>query len=109
MGQPKIVVEDVKKSYPTRKGPLPVVGGISFSLEDGRTLAIIGPSGCGKSTLMRLLAGFDRPESGAVRIDGVVRNGSSPKGIVISQQGSLFPWLTVQQNLMFGLSQGTRE
>jgi ABC-type nitrate/sulfonate/bicarbonate transport system ATPase subunit len=104
----KIVVDDVRKSYPTDKGPLHVVGGISFAVDDGRTVAIVGPSGCGKSTLMRIVAGFDRPDHGCVRIDGVVRNGSSPKGIVISQQGSLFPWLTVQQNLMFGLNQGTR-
>jgi ABC-type nitrate/sulfonate/bicarbonate transport system ATPase subunit len=103
----KIVVEDVKKSYAGAKGPLHVVGGIGFTVEDGRTLAIVGPSGCGKSTLMRIVAGFDRPDQGSVRIDGVVRNGSSPKGIVIPQQGSLFPWLTVRQNLMFGLNHGT--
>jgi NitT/TauT family transport system ATP-binding protein/sulfonate transport system ATP-binding protein len=105
----KVVVDDIRKSYATDKGPLHVVGGISFTVEDGRTVAIVGPSGCGKSTLMRILAGFDRPDSGAVRIDGEIRNGSSPKGIVISQQGSLFPWLTVQQNLMFGLNRGSRD
>jgi len=104
----KIVVEEVKKSYATDKGPLDVLGGVSFSVEDGKTVAIIGPSGCGKSTLLRIMAGFDRPDHGVVLIDGVARNGSSPKGIVISQQGSLFPWLTVQQNLMFGLKEGTR-
>jgi ABC-type nitrate/sulfonate/bicarbonate transport system ATPase subunit len=107
--QAKVVVDDIKKSYATDKGPLHVIGGISFSVGDGRTLAIVGPSGCGKSTLIRLLAGFDRPDGGAVLIDGMVRNGSSPQGIVISQQGSLFPWLTVQQNLMFGLHQGSHE
>jgi NitT/TauT family transport system ATP-binding protein/sulfonate transport system ATP-binding protein len=93
----------------TEKGPLHVVGGISFAVEDGKTIAIVGPSGCGKSTLMRIIAGFDQPDSGSILIDGVVRNGSSPKGIVMSQQGSVFPWLTVQQNLMFGLNQGTRQ
>jgi ABC-type nitrate/sulfonate/bicarbonate transport system ATPase subunit len=103
----KIVVDDVKKSYPTAKGTLQVLGGISFSVEDGRTLAIVGPSGCGKSTLLRIVAGFDRPAQGFVRVDDVVRNGPSPKGIVIPQQGSLFPWLTVRQNLMFGLNHGT--
>jgi ABC-type nitrate/sulfonate/bicarbonate transport system ATPase subunit len=106
--QAKVVVDDVRKSYKTDKGPLTVVGGISFSLDDGKTVAIVGPSGCGKSTLMRIIAGFDRPDQGSIRIDGVVRNGSSPKGIVMSQQGSVFPWLTVRQNLMFGLNRGTR-
>ena len=105
----KVLVDDIRKSYPTDKGPLPVIQGISFTVEVGRTLAIVGPSGCGKSTLMRMIAGFERPDQGSIRIDGVVRNGSSPKGIVISQQGSLFPWLTVQQNLCFGLNQGTRQ
>ena len=107
--QAKVVVDDIKKSFMTDKGPLHVVGGISFTVDDGKTIAIVGPSGCGKSTLMRIIAGFDQPDSGSILIDGVVRNGSSPKGIVMSQQGSVFPWLTVQQNLMFGLNQGTRQ
>lgn len=105
----KVVVDDIKKSYKTDEGPLHVIGGISFAVDAGKTIAIVGPSGCGKSTLMRIIAGFDRPDHGSIRIDGVVRNGSSPKGIVMSQQGSVFPWLTVQQNLMFGLNLGTRQ
>jgi ABC-type nitrate/sulfonate/bicarbonate transport system ATPase subunit len=105
--QPKVVVDNIKKGFKTEKGHLAVVGGISFTVEEGKTLAIVGPSGCGKSTLMRIIAGFDQPDSGAVLIDGVVRKGSSPKGIMISQQGSVFPWLSVRQNLMFGLNQGT--
>lgn len=103
----KVVVDDVRKSYRTDNGLLSVVAGISFSVEDGKTLAIVGPSGCGKSTLLRIIAGFDRPDDGLVLVDGEVRNGSSPKGIVMSQQGSVFPWLTVQQNLLFGLNRGT--
>jgi ABC-type nitrate/sulfonate/bicarbonate transport system ATPase subunit len=81
-----------------------VVGGISLDVADGEFVAIVGPSGCGKSTLMNMLAGFERPDAGAVRIDGVAVAGPSPKRIVISQHGSVFPWLTVQQNLMFGLN-----
>jgi NitT/TauT family transport system ATP-binding protein/sulfonate transport system ATP-binding protein len=100
---PKIVVGDIKKSFETRKGELPVVGGISLAIGEGEFVAIVGPSGCGKSTLMKMLCGFERPDSGSVTIDGQVRRGPSPKGILISQHGSVFPWLTVQQNLMFGL------
>jgi NitT/TauT family transport system ATP-binding protein len=96
----KIVVNNIKKNFKD----LQVVGGVSLSVKDGEFVAIVGPSGCGKSTLMKIIAGFDEPSEGDVRIDGVVRHGPSPKGIVISQHGSVFPWLTVQQNLMFGLT-----
>ena len=99
----KIVVDDIRKSFETRKGELPVVGGISLAIGEGEFVAIVGPSGCGKSTLMKMLCGFERPDAGSVMIDGQVRRGPSQKGILISQHGSVFPWLTVQQNLMFGL------
>jgi ABC-type nitrate/sulfonate/bicarbonate transport system ATPase subunit len=95
----KIRVEDVHKNF----AALPVIGGVSFEVADGEFVAIVGPSGCGKSTLMNVIAGFEKPDSGAVRIDGAPMAGPSPRGIVISQHGSVFPWLTVQQNLMFGL------
>jgi len=89
-----------------RKGfkQLQVVGGIDLAVAPGEFVAIVGPSGCGKSTLMKLLAGFERPDSGQVAIDGVPVERPSPNAIVISQHGSVFPWLTVRENLMFGLS-----
>jgi ABC-type nitrate/sulfonate/bicarbonate transport system ATPase subunit len=104
MSGKKIVVEGVKKSFPSNKGTLPVIDGVSFSVADGEFVAIVGPSGCGKSTLLNIIAGFYKPDEGSVRVDGAVLDGPSPKGIVISQHGSVFPWLTVQQNLMFGLN-----
>jgi ABC-type nitrate/sulfonate/bicarbonate transport system ATPase subunit len=103
MSDSKIVVDGISKSF----GALPVIDSVSFDVRDGEFVAIVGPSGCGKSTLLNIIAGFDRPDRGAVKIDGVERVGPSPKGILISQHGSVFPWLTVQENLMFGLS-GTR-
>jgi ABC-type nitrate/sulfonate/bicarbonate transport system ATPase subunit len=99
----KIVVEDVDKHYLGDRGALPVLAGVSFAVGDGELVAIVGPSGCGKSTLLNLIAGFERPDRGCIRIDGEPQRGASPKGILISQRGSVFPWLTVQQNLMFGL------
>lgn len=104
MSADKIVVTDVHKSFESEKGALPVIGGVSFSVADGEFVAIVGPSGCGKSTLMNIVAGFERADRGTVRVDGAELAGPSPKGIVISQHGSVFPWLTVQQNLMFGLT-----
>ncbi|XHS80491.1 ABC transporter ATP-binding protein [Burkholderiaceae bacterium UC74_6] len=100
----KISIDDIRKSFVDAKGAtLPVVGGLNLQVGEGEFVAIVGPSGCGKSTLMNMIAGFERPDSGRVRIDGRDVTGPSPKGIVISQYGSVFPWLTVQQNLMFGL------
>jgi ABC-type nitrate/sulfonate/bicarbonate transport system ATPase subunit len=103
----KIVIDDLRKSFAKGGSRLPVVDGLSLDVRDGEFVAIVGPSGCGKSTLMKMISGFDMPDSGAVRIDGDVMRGPDPKGIVISQQGSVFPWLTVQENLMFGLNRGS--
>jgi ABC-type nitrate/sulfonate/bicarbonate transport system ATPase subunit len=100
----KIAVRDVSKSYPSDKGTLHVVDSVSFEVGDSELVAIVGPSGCGKSTLMNIVAGFDRPDQGSVSTDGVLRTAPSSRGILISQHGSVFPWLTVQQNLMFGLN-----
>ncbi len=104
MSAEKIVVSGIRKSFASAKGLLPVIGGVSFSVADGEFVAIVGPSGCGKSTLMNIVAGFESSDEGTVRVSGTVQTGPSPKGIVISQHGSVFPWLTVQQNLMFGLN-----
>jgi ABC-type nitrate/sulfonate/bicarbonate transport system ATPase subunit len=100
----KIAVAGISKSFASEHGTLHVLDNIGFEVADGETIAIVGPSGCGKSTLMNILAGFDRPDSGSVRIDGEPLRKPSSRGILISQQGSVFPWLTVQQNLMFGLN-----
>ena len=100
----KISVTHLTKGFVTDQGPLAVVDDISFEIADGEFVAFVGPSGCGKSTLMNMIAGFDRPDRGSVMVDDVARDGPSSKGILIPQQGSVFPWLTVQQNLMFGLN-----
>jgi ABC-type nitrate/sulfonate/bicarbonate transport system ATPase subunit len=100
----KIVVRAIKKSFASDKGALPVIDGVSFTVADGEFVAIVGPSGCGKSTLMNVIAGFEQADEGTVTVEGKTGSGPSLKGIVISQAGSVFPWLTVQQNLMFGLN-----
>jgi len=100
---PKISVDSVGKSFETEQGTLHVLDNINFDVGDGDIVAIVGPSGCGKSTLMNIMAGFDRPDRGSVKVDGTPLSKPSSRGILISQAGSVFPWLTVQQNLMFGL------
>lgn len=96
----KIAIRSLRKGFKA----LQVVGGIDLDVAPGEFIAIVGPSGCGKSTLMKLLSGFEHPDGGSVSIDGVPVTKPSPNAIVISQHGSVFPWLTVRENLMFGLS-----
>src|SRR6187549_74040 len=106
MSDKQIVVDGISKNF----GELPVVNDVSFDVRDGEFVAIVGPSGCGKSTLLNVIAGFERADRGEVRIDGVAVTGPSRNGIMISQHGSVFPWLTVQENVMFGLTgAGERE
>lgn len=100
----KILLNNIKKSFVSGNQNQLVVNGINLSVGEGEFVAIVGPSGCGKSTLMKIIAGFEQPDEGSVSVDGLVRKGPNANGIVISQHGSVFPWLNVQQNLMFGLN-----
>lgn len=100
----KIEVNNIRKGFASNGGELRVVEDVSLAVRDGEFVAIVGPSGCGKTTLMNMVVGFEQPDSGSILIDGLPRAQPNAKGILISQQGSIFPWLTVQQNLMFGLN-----
>jgi ABC-type nitrate/sulfonate/bicarbonate transport system ATPase subunit len=100
----KIAVNGIRKGFARNGAALQVVEDVSLTVGDGEFVAIVGPSGCGKTTLMNMVAGFVRPDAGSILIDGVPRSLPNAKGILISQHGSVFPWLTVQQNLMFGLN-----
>ncbi len=100
----KIEVNGIRKGFGSNGGELQVVEDVSLTVGDGEFVAIVGQSGCGKTTLMNMVAGFVQPDAGSILIDGMPRSQPNAKGILISQQGSIFPWLTVQQNLMFGLN-----
>src|SRR5579872_5988755 len=100
----KIEVRELTKSFESDKGRLDVIQDVSFSVLEGEFVAVVGPSGCGKTTLLHLIAGFVRPDRGGVIIDGAPHLEPNSRGILISQQGSVFPWLTVRENLMFGLN-----
>jgi ABC-type nitrate/sulfonate/bicarbonate transport system ATPase subunit len=102
--RPKIEVRSVSKTFQTRGGPVPVLDNLSFAVADGEFVAVIGPSGCGKSTLLGVLAGFERPEAGEVRIDDEPVREPRRQGIFIFQQPSLFPWLDLERNIVFGLN-----
>jgi ABC-type nitrate/sulfonate/bicarbonate transport system ATPase subunit len=99
----KISVAGITKSFARNGGVMRVVDGIDFTVDDGEFVALVGPSGCGKTTLLHIMAGLAPPDAGQVTIDGERVAAPSPRRILISQQGSVFPWLTVRRNLMFGL------
>src|ERR1700761_8951307 len=105
----KIEVRDVHKSFASDRGILAVVDNVSLTVGEGEFVAIVGPSGCGKSTLLNLMAGFVQPDSGQVSVDGKRHCKPDQNGILISQQGSVFPWLTVRENLKFGLNGHAQE
>jgi NitT/TauT family transport system ATP-binding protein len=82
-----------------------VLNGVDLKIREGEFVTIVGPSGCGKSTLLNIIAGLDRPDSGNVLVREAVasNNALSTKRIMIFQEGALFPWLNVQDNVEFGL------
>jgi NitT/TauT family transport system ATP-binding protein len=82
-----------------------VLDGIDLKISEGEFVTIVGPSGCGKSTLLNIIAGLDRPDSGSVLVRGAVASNNAllTKRIMIFQEGALFPWLNVQDNVEFGL------
>ncbi len=93
----------VSLEFATPKGKLRVVDDVSYDINDGDFIAVIGPSGCGKTTMMSMLAGFQKPTSGNVLFDGNPVTGPGPERGVIFQEYGVFPWLTVKDNIAFGL------
>jgi len=83
-------------------GSLAVLDGLDLAVRAGETLALLGPSGCGKSTLLRVLAGFEPYDAGTVTVDGEPVRGPSPLRGMVAQAGTLFPWLSVRDNIAFG-------
>ena len=99
-----IEVKNIYKSFECKKSDkLSVLEDINLTINDGELICLLGPSGCGKTTLLRLIAGLDQPTSGEIVANGEVVEKPSGDRAVIFQQYSLFPWLTVLQNVTFGL------
>jgi NitT/TauT family transport system ATP-binding protein len=95
--------DHVSLTFDTPKGKLRVVDDVTYDINDGEFIAVIGPSGCGKTTMMSMLAGFQKPTTGKVLFDGHPVKGPGPERGVIFQEYGVFPWLTVQENIAFGL------
>lgn len=101
--QSRAALSHVSKSYTTASQKIDVVSDVSFSMSEGDFISLIGPSGCGKTTMLQMLAGFVKPDQGEVTVDGVRVGGPDSSRGVIFQEYGVYPWLTVAQNIEFGL------
>ncbi|WP_202077666.1 ATP-binding cassette domain-containing protein [Caldalkalibacillus salinus] len=95
----ELTFKDVSKTF----GNLTVLEGINFTVHQGELCAIVGPSGCGKSTLLRMCAGIESPTSGSVLANHSPIKGPDAKRMMIFQDSALYPWLTIESNVGFGL------
>ena len=98
----EIQVSSVFKGYGEAAFRTEVVKDCSFTIERNKLTVMIGPSGCGKSTLIRLLAGFEQPDSGSIQLNGTPVSGPARDRLVLFQESALFPWMTTWDNILYG-------
>lgn len=96
-------LQQVDLTYPSRYGLVHALATVSLTVEAGEFICVVGPSGCGKTTLLRIVAGLLFPTSGAALIDGRPITGPAADRGIVFQQPALYPWLTVADNVAFGL------
>lgn len=103
-------VRNIYKTFDMEQGPLHVLQDVSLQIPEGSIVSIVGNSGCGKSTLLKIIAGLETATSGSVILDGKELAPTTHKEIgIIFQESRLFPWLTVERNVAFGVPKGTPE
>jgi NitT/TauT family transport system ATP-binding protein len=99
----KVSVRGVTKTFQGDDKPIEVLQAVDLEVREGEFVCILGPSGCGKSTLLNIMGGFLPATSGTVQIDGERVAGPDPRRIFVFQERGVFPWLTVEGNIGFGL------
>ncbi len=108
-----ITIEEVGVTYHTGSGTFEALRNVNLTIDPGEFISIVGPSGCGKTTLLNVLAGFLKSNTGRACLDGHLITGPGPERGVVFQQYAIFPWLTVKENVAFGLklaaNKGTRD
>jgi len=99
----KLEAKNIVKYFSHNSHKLKALGGINLKVEAGDFVCLVGPSGCGKSTFLRIIAGLETPDEGQILFDGHPVSETGPERIMVFQEGALFPWLEVQDNVEFGL------
>ena len=99
----KLEAKNIVKYFSHDSHKLKALGGINLQIESGDFVCLVGPSGCGKSTFLRIVAGLEKPDEGQIIFDGHPVSETGPERIMVFQEGALFPWLKVQDNVEFGL------
>ncbi|ACO74175.1 ABC transporter ATP-binding protein [Laribacter hongkongensis] len=99
----QIIVNNVQKVFSTRDRDVHALKDINLVIEPGEFVCLLGPSGCGKSTLLNAVAGFSLPSSGSITVAGAEVRSPGPERGMVFQEYALFPWMTVAQNIAFGL------
>ncbi|MDO4662172.1 MAG: ABC transporter ATP-binding protein [Tissierellia bacterium] len=99
----KVKIDNVVKKFEGRNGEVTALNGVNLEIKNNEFICVVGPSGCGKSTLLNIIAGLQEPTSGEILVDGNKVTGPGKERGVVFQQYALFPWLTVRENVEFGL------
>lgn len=99
----KLVIEGVSKTFVDKRRQITALQNTDFTVKNSEFVTLLGPSGCGKSTILRIVAGLEQPTSGRVMLDGKVITGPGRDRGMVFQTYTLFPWLTVQDNIEFGM------
>ncbi|MBW4661879.1 MAG: ABC transporter ATP-binding protein [Drouetiella hepatica Uher 2000/2452] len=103
MNHPQLIIHDLCKSFPGKQGSILALKNINFTLYRNEFVCVVGASGCGKSTLLNIIAGLEEPTSGEILLEGEPIDGPGTNRGMVFQNYTLYPWLTVAQNVEFGM------
>src|SRR5712675_554737 len=102
-GRVMLKINNVSKTFKNPNQKVAALQPINLEVIEGEFVVFFGPSGCGKSTLLNLIAGFEKPSTGEILVEGKPISKPGPDRLMMFQEHALFPWLTVGENILYGL------